>query len=257
LILKEINTTLKRYVSCRFLSSFFPEEIRGVPDYKINGMLRNLSTLHNQLKNSPYQILDKGIVLNDVWIEYFTTHQYLLRSFIKWHLLKFLQKNNPNVIGLSEKIEKPILRDLKAARMYWDGYLAINAANCIYSGVMLDKKEISLDHFIPWSYVAHDEIWNIIPTVKSVNSSKSDLLPSMEKYSEPFCRLQFNAFNFHALMDQQTCLDDFYSILGTGDLKSIKYESFRNTLLSEIETNIRTAKNLGFGYPFEYRLKEL
>ncbi|MBE5919975.1 MAG: hypothetical protein E7272_09045 [Pseudobutyrivibrio ruminis] len=25
-------------------------------------------------------------------------------------------------------------------------------------------KDISIDHFVPWSYVAHDEMWNLNPT---------------------------------------------------------------------------------------------
>jgi hypothetical protein len=45
----------------------------------------------------------------------------------------------------------------------------------------LKPKDISLDHYVPWSFVVHDQLWNLIPTTKSVNSKKSDLLPS-KKY---------------------------------------------------------------------------
>ncbi|WP_347242437.1 HNH endonuclease domain-containing protein [Nostoc sp. FACHB-888] len=60
---------------------------------------------------------------------------------------------------------------------------------CIYSKVKLDKDEISLAHYLPWSFVAHDQLWNLIPTTKSVNSSKSNNLPS-EEYFKAFLELQ-------------------------------------------------------------------
>ncbi|WP_231936532.1 hypothetical protein [Fischerella sp. NIES-3754] len=42
---------------------------------------------------------------------------------------------------------------------------------------------------MPWSFVAHNQSWNIIPTTQSVNSSKSDNLPS-EEYFHDFVELQ-------------------------------------------------------------------
>ena len=42
----------------------------------------------------------------------------------------------------------------------------------IYGKKPLDAKNISIDHFVPWSYVAHDELWNLTPTTRSINSTK-------------------------------------------------------------------------------------
>ncbi|MFO7585650.1 MAG: HNH endonuclease domain-containing protein [Anaerolineales bacterium] len=53
---------------------------------------------------------------------------------------------------------------------------------------LLYKGAYSLDHFLPWRYVAHDLLWNILPASKSVNSSKSDSLPHLPRYSKTmFC----------------------------------------------------------------------
>ncbi|NCA72808.1 MAG: hypothetical protein EOM91_22690, partial [Sphingobacteriia bacterium] len=49
---------------------------------------------------------------------------------------------------------------------------------CIYSGTILTAEAFALDHYLPWSYVAHDQLWNLIPAPAAVNSSKSNNLPS-------------------------------------------------------------------------------
>ena len=52
----------------------------------------------------------------------------------------------------------------------------------------LDKltKHVPYRFLSPWintaSFVAHDQLWNLIPADISVNSSKSDRLPILEKY---------------------------------------------------------------------------
>ena len=49
-----------------------------------------------------------------------------------------------------------------------------------------------MEHFIPYSFVSHDLIWNLIPADKKFNNSKSDKLPSLNKYFEPFFILQLS-----------------------------------------------------------------
>ena len=69
----------------------------------------------------------------------------------------------------------------------------------IYSGVEFGadafavRGSLSIDHFIPWSFVLHDEPWNLVPMFRDSNSSKSDKLPSLEDYLEPFASQQFDA----------------------------------------------------------------
>ena len=77
--------------------------------------------------------------------------------------------------------------DLKLANRFWKGYIAENPdVTCIYSGQPITFQNLSLDHFLPWSYVVHDQLWNIIPTPKNINSAKNDRLPSLETYFEGF-----------------------------------------------------------------------
>ena len=79
---------------------------------------------------------------------------------------------------------------------------------------------MSLDHFIPWSFVLHDRMWNLVPVSKSINSSKSDLLPPLEKYLDSFIDLQFTAYTtaLEIGINSKT-LEDYY-LLGAGNTTS-------------------------------------
>ncbi|MBA2356157.1 MAG: hypothetical protein H0V80_16025 [Acidobacteria bacterium] len=47
-----------------------------------------------------------------------------------------------------------------------------------YSAQVLGKHApFDLDHFVPWSFLVHDEFWNLIPADPTVNSMKRQQLP--------------------------------------------------------------------------------
>ena len=170
---KNITVILKRYVAHRFIRPFFDESLRRIIDSEINPGIELLTQNEDRANMAPHSFSKTGIVLNENWISYFKNHQIILRGFINWHLLKFLQKRYPSVIGLSEKLEKPASRDMNQARRYWSVYLQCQSIQCICSKQLISIGKFSLDHFIPWSYMAHDQLWNIIPTTASVKSPQS------------------------------------------------------------------------------------
>lgn len=49
-----------------------------------------------------------------------------------------------------------------------------------YTGKALEDNDISVDHVIPWSFMYSDDIWNLVLTTKSNNSSKSNTVPTKE-----------------------------------------------------------------------------
>lgn len=49
-----------------------------------------------------------------------------------------------------------------------------------YTGKVLEENDISVDHVIPWSFIYSDDIWNLVLTSRSNNSSKSNSVPSKE-----------------------------------------------------------------------------
>ena len=126
-----------------------------------------------------YAIYGEEIVVNDNWVEYLTEHYAILRDFAFWNLTDFLQKRNPNVPDVPSKLIKPIQRDsLTKQHKFWDTYLeTVGSINCIYTGKQIFAKQYDLDHFVPWSFVSHNLLWNLIPADSSINSSKSNNLP--------------------------------------------------------------------------------
>lgn len=53
-----------------------------------------------------------------------------------------------------------------------------------YSHKPLAKEDISADHVIPWSFIYSDDIWNLVLTSRSINSSKSNAKPSLDTIKE-------------------------------------------------------------------------
>ena len=72
--------------------------------------------------------------------------------------------------------------------------VAVKPVYEIYGEKLLNEKNISIDHFVPWSYVAHDELWNLTPTTRSINSSKSNSLPDWNAYFPMLCKSEFLSY---------------------------------------------------------------
>lgn len=246
-------SVLLNWVPYRFIRPFFAHETRGLLDQHVNARIVELA---DQTEKAPYHFIDGDVELNDKWAAYLQQHQAILRGFTSWHLVRFLQKNNLNVIGLTEKLEKPGVRMLNTANKFWKEYLKVNPAlTCVYSGQVITTANLSLDHFLPWSFVAHDQIWNIIPTPKPVNSAKNDWLPSIDLYFNGYAEQQFNGFHFHASNGHDKLLED-YSVLFGQSLSAIqqqRFPEFQEYLKRVILPQYQTAKNLGFSCPFEYK----
>ena len=49
-------------------------------------------------------------------------------------------------------------------------------------------------NFLPWRFVAHDQLWNLIPVNPGANSSKSDQLPD-KKYIDRLAETQHTALS--------------------------------------------------------------
>ena len=61
----------------------------------------------------------------------------------------------------------------------------------VFTGKPVNTKQYDIDHFIPWSFVMNDELWNLMPMDSSLNSSKNNKLPKWEPFFEVFAGNQF------------------------------------------------------------------
>lgn len=135
------------------------------------------------------------IEVDEVWAEYLLKHKEILKGWTQLKLIQYLQNKNPSVPGIADKIEAPISRDIERVRKYWKLIIQIDPfLRDIYGDILLKDEKISVDHFVPWQYVAHDELWNLHPTIKSINSSKSNSLPSWKLYFNSLGKLEYKAY---------------------------------------------------------------
>ena len=128
------------------------------------------------------------------WMAYLRDNQEILRGWIQYNMILYLQRRNPSVPGISDKLYPPQERKLEKVKKYWKLLSSISPIHEIYGDNILESDNISIDHFVPWSYVAHDEFWNLHPTIRSINSSKSNHLPDWDIYFPRFAELEHQSY---------------------------------------------------------------
>lgn len=142
-----------------------------------------------------FQKLDTRVEVNDEWAEYLIRNKEILKDWVNYNLIGYLQDRNPSVPGIADKLAKPKKRNLTKVTDYWNLLIELDPSiRDIYGKINLSKEKISIDHFVPWQFVAHDELWNLSPTTKTINSSKGNKLPRWEEYYEPLALLEYKAY---------------------------------------------------------------
>lgn len=197
-----------------------------------------------------YSIVADEITINPSWVNYLQEHYSILRDFTFWNLTEFLQRRNPNVPDLPSKLIKPIQREaLTKQRKYWDTYIEIAGSfQCVYTGKPIMPKNYDLDHFIPWSFVSHNLLWNLLPADSSINSSKSNNLPSLDRYLMPFASLQRKALR--TLYDKNpnnTLFEDYLAVHNSiPELANLSENEFYEVFKKTFSPLSQIAENMGF-----------
>lgn len=196
---------------------------------------------------SLYALHQDYIEINPYWTNYLTSNARVLKDFCYWNLALFLQSKNPNVPDIPNKLIKPATRNAlnKQRTQFWDVVLDdLGSVDCIYTGEKLTKGNYAVEHFIPYSFVSHDLIWNLIPANKSFNSSKSNKLPILEKYFEPFYQLQKNAFEIVKRRTLKNKLLEDYLTVVHFEEKSMNKDKFKGIIYPLVSI----ASNNGFEF---------
>lgn len=187
------RSSLLDLVPYRLLTPFFAGELRGMRDTGRNHMIESLARERFDSTRPFYQFVKnrQSILIHPAWMLYFYDNYRLVSSFISWNWMEYMQRRNPSVPNIHMKLFPPVSRSpLVTQSKYWKTVVETVTVRCIFSGEQLTSKTLSLDHFLPWSFVAHDQLWNLIPVSRKINSSKSNNLPSLERYFNKFIDLQ-------------------------------------------------------------------
>lgn len=141
-----------------------------------------------------YDGLNTRINMSNEWLEYLSNNIEIIKGWLKYNMIIYLQKRNPSVPGIADKLYPPMERKLTKVIKYWKLITDIKPLHEIYGNNLIDHNDISIDHFVPWSYVAHDELWNLHPTTKSINSSKNNSLPDWDRYFPLLCKQEYLSY---------------------------------------------------------------
>lgn len=197
-LLHDEKYQISKNVPYRLLSSFLKEIGGNDPLWNQKTRLIAYLELINKDSCIPYTIgsergLNKRIIIDARWRRFFIDNMVTIRGWIQMKKIKYLQDRNPDVPGIIYKLEpeNEKQRKLQNVRKLWSAVMDVSAVRDIYSGELLAKKGYEIDHFVPWSYIANDEIWNLMPVDASLNSSKRDKLPDWNKYFRGFAQNQF------------------------------------------------------------------
>jgi hypothetical protein len=234
--LRELNY-FNAEVPHRFLSPWFPAA----------DMHQAYKASQSYYNNCLYALHKDHIDINPVWIKYLQQHAKILRNFCYWNLAVYLQAKNPNVPDIPNKLIKlPVRKALTEQRKFWDIVIAeLGGVDCIYTNSRLTVGNYAVEHFLPYAFVSHDLIWNLIPADKSFNSSKSDRLPQLDKYFDAYFGLQQSAIEVIThKAPKNKFLEDYLTIVPNLDPAYFSAQRLRD----QIEPLVTIARNNGFEY---------
>ena len=193
---------------------------------------------------------DPFIALNPLWDKYLHEHYKLLVDFSYWNLTQFLQVRNPNVPAITNKLIRPETRNsLKRQHDFWNMAISLEGpVKCIYTGREIHCEEYDLDHFMPWSFVSHDLLWNLIPSDPSVNSSKSNKIPDLQRYLPMMAELQHNAITTVVRAGRKPKVMEDYTTIGytPQELACMSNQRFVELMERKYNPICQIALNMGF-----------
>jgi HNH endonuclease len=191
---------LEDYVPYRFLTPWLTSALIGVADHARHGLIQLLAERSQASpRPTPYRFdtvigRPSAVELPWRWVVFLQSNHRPLRDFTHLALARYFESRNPGVPAIVNKLERPGFRRLEKARIFWDYYRDSGQLRCIYSRTLLTA-EYDIDHFLPWSFVTHDLIWNLTPVTRTVNNAKRDAIPSLTRYLPDLIEQHFTALN--------------------------------------------------------------
>lgn len=250
---------LLRWVPYRLLRPFFREQLKNKPEQIINQCIQSLADQGFNESNPPLYRLNAinqklvSIEVHKSWQKYLVNHFEIIDGWRRWHWATYLQRRNPSALNVMQKLEKPTrqTQELNKMRAIWRDMVKLNAEviTCTYTSKPLAAEEIVVDHYLPWSYLGHDQPWNLCPTIQSLNSKKSDRLPS-EKNLDALALIQHRTLNWFKSTNNQKKWDlfseEYLAALQLTEEQLLDKSKLQMALERAITPHYQLANNMGF-----------
>lgn len=156
--IKEIVRVLKQDVSYRFLR-IEGKEIEGIYEYQLK-----TDSLYIEVENLK-KLKDHSLIVFDA-INYRWTQ--MLENF----------NHSPRISKKVKIIDEENVRRKPLSKFSTYINFENPEKTCFLCGNLIVGETPAIDHVIPWSYLYSDDLWNLVYSHQSCNSSKSNVIPS-------------------------------------------------------------------------------
>lgn len=223
--LKRTKEQLTNAVPYRALAGFFYRSDETVNWNSAVRMVEYIKRINDTIITLPYTLgessrLKKEVHIHPTWAKMIQDNTVSILGWIQYEKMKWLQMNNPEVPGLVYKLapfdEK--MRKLQHVHTLWDAIIEIHPVRDVFTDQLIRNKTYDVDHFIPWSFVMNDELWNLMPMDSSLNSSKSNRLPRWNPF---FSRFASNQYLLYKMIQEKPGLRQLYEACFQDNLHSI------------------------------------
>jgi len=167
---------LKRTMIKEIKSHCLQDVIPRLQPKNIFSFYRHFHTLSPTRKKFRLPSKNKRYIeITEVAHQFFKENYYVLSKLLIYEWAKFLEKTNftPMLIA---KIEGLGLHERRSLTKYRNILLKQMDTRCFYCDSIVYNNDIHIDHFIPWSYIYDDVIWNLVISCSACNLKKSDYL---------------------------------------------------------------------------------
>ena len=224
LILKE-KKTLTNMVPYKALSGFFINHDLGPLNASVGRMVQQIREFNTSNTKLPYTLgdssgLSREVVFDEEWSQMIKDNAVLIKGWIKHEKVKWLQRNNPEIPGIVYKLA-PLdnkTRKLEAVRNLWKGVFHYTQINDTFTNKPINANDFDIDHFVPFSFVMNDELWNLMPMDPDLNSGKNNNLPSWDNF---FGHFADNQFVMYELVHEKNEVFDLYKKCYKDNLHSV------------------------------------
>lgn len=139
-----------------------------------------VGALYEDTKHLFYSFSKKGewLQINPRMYEFVCKHKVVIEKLNYYEWARFLEKVNVDKAAdhILTKIDESSKRNNLS---YYRQILFDEFENhrCFYCGKRLDPDKVDVDHFVPWSFIKDDNLWNLVLACPNCNRSKNDRLP--------------------------------------------------------------------------------
>lgn len=218
-------------------------------DRRTRAIIKLADKTIDDAEGPPYALRrgEKGfeLVFGPGWSDWLLDHKLILEGHTEFALARFLQARNPHVPGIPDKVCMPGARKLAPARRIFELLRAKSGAlRDAYGDAGLGSL-YAIDHVLPRSFVAHDLLWNLVPTSLETNRSKGEALPAETLLSD--------VANYHfvlvtAVPPQSSEIEDYIAVFGLAEseLRELSRDAFVERYLRIITPLWQVAMAQGF-----------